>query len=145
MSCLKFSSLLEQAIDSSSTMEKIIIVGAGLVGSVLSVFLAKKGYKVDIYEHKPDPRATDFTSLRSINLTLCERGFQSLDLIGAGEIVRRISVPAYGRLIHDARGGLTFQPYGNNREAIHSVSRNDLNKALLNFADQNANITFHFD
>lgn len=126
-------------------MQKIIIVGAGLVGSVLSVFLAKKGYEVEIFEYKPDPRATKVTSSRSINLTLCERGFQSLDLIGAGEIVRKISVPAYGRLIHDVRGELTFQPYGNNREAIHSVSRNDLNKALLSFAERSSNVTFHFD
>ncbi|MGA9771467.1 MAG: NAD(P)/FAD-dependent oxidoreductase [Blastocatellia bacterium] len=126
-------------------MNRIIIIGAGLVGSVLAMFLARKGYKVDVYERQPDLREVDTRGGRSINLTLCDRGFKALDEIGVGHIIRAISVPAYGRLIHDVKGEMTLQPYGNNNEAIHSISRSDLNKALLNFAEQNFDIAFHFN
>src|SRR3982751_2076095 len=100
-------------------MSRIIVIGAGLVGSVLSMFLAKRGYKVDVYEGKPDHRRAKGASGKSINLTLCNRGFQALDEIGVGDIIRGICVPAYGRMIHDVNGGLAFQPYGNNNEAIY--------------------------
>jgi kynurenine 3-monooxygenase len=126
-------------------MDEIIVIGAGLVGSVLSMFLAKSGYRVEVFERNPDVRRADLTSGRSINLTLCDRGFSALDALGAGDIVRAISVPAYGRLIHDVKSDLSFQPYGNNNEAIYSISRGDLNKALLNFAESNFDIKFHFD
>src|SRR5215216_5068902 len=126
-------------------MDRIIIIGAGLVGSVLAMFLARKGYRVDVYERQPDLREVDTRGGRSINLTLCDRGFKALDNIGVGQIVRGISVPAYGRLIHDLKGGVALQPYGNNNEAIHSISRSDLNKALLNFAEQNFDIAFYFN
>src|ERR1044071_4583588 len=126
-------------------MNRIIIIGAGLVGSVLAMFLARKGYKVDVYERQPDLREADAQGGRSINLTLCDRGFKALDDIGVGQIVRGISVPAYRRSIHDVKGGVAFQPYGNNNEAIHSISRSDLNKALLSFAEQKFDIAFHFN
>lgn len=126
-------------------MDRIIIIGAGLVGSVLAMFLARKGYKVDVYERQPDLREVDTQGGRSINLTLCDRGFKALDDIGVGQIIRGISVPAYGRLIHDVKGSVALQPYGNNNEAIHSISRSNLNKALLNFAEQNFDIAFHFN
>ena len=126
-------------------MEKITIIGAGLVGSVLAMFLARKGYGVDVYERYPDVREVDPRNSRSINLTLCDRGFRALDDIGAGRIVRALSVPAYGRLIHDVKGNLTRQPYGNNNEAIYSISRTDLNKALLDFAEKNFDVAFHFN
>jgi kynurenine 3-monooxygenase len=126
-------------------MSKITIIGAGLVGSVLSMFLARKGYEVDVYERSSDIREVDPRNSRSINLTLCDRGFKALDDIGVGHIVRGKSVPAYGRLIHDVKGNLTRQLYGNNDEAIYSISRTDLNKVLLDFAEQNFNIGFHFD
>lgn len=126
-------------------MTRIMIIGAGLVGSVLAMFLARRGYKVDVYERQPDLREVETQGGRSINLTLCERGFKALDDIGVGHIIRGISVPAYGRLIHDVKGGVTLQPYGNNNEAIHSISRSELNKALLNFAEGNFDIAFHFN
>ena len=126
-------------------MERIIIVGAGLVGSVLSVYLARRGYKVDVYDRNPDARETPRIAGKAINLTLCERGLQVLDDIGIGDEVRTISVPAYGRLIHSLDGELTLQPYGNNREAIYSISRSELCKALLNFAEKEANVNFYFN
>ncbi|HYP25620.1 MAG TPA: NAD(P)/FAD-dependent oxidoreductase [Blastocatellia bacterium] len=126
-------------------MDRIIIIGAGLVGSLLSVFLAKRGHKVDVYERNPDPRETSAGHGRSINLTLCDRGFKALDFVGVGDIVRGCAVPAYGRLMHDVEGKLVFQPYGNTNEAIHSISRSDLNRALLDFAEKDSRITFHFN
>lgn len=126
-------------------MERITIVGAGLVGTVLSVYLSRKGYQVDVYDRNPDVRTAPKTAGRAINLTLCDRGLKTLDEIGVGEIVRGISVPCYGRYVHAADGELAFQPYGNKREAIYSISRCELSIALLNFAEQEPNIKFHFN
>jgi kynurenine 3-monooxygenase len=126
-------------------MAEVIVVGAGLIGPLLSVFLAKEGHRVTVYDRDPDGREASPAASRSINLTLCERGFRPLDRVGVGDIVRSISVPAYGRLIHSADGDLAYQPYGNNKEAIYSISRRDLNIALLNFAQQNFDIEFRFN
>jgi len=125
-------------------MSTIIVIGAGLVGSLLSMFLAKKGYQVQIFERGPDPRKNSHNSGRSINLTLCERGLKVLDRVGVGSAVRALTVPVYGRLIHDIEGKLTFQPYGNHHEAIYSIERNELNKVLLDFAERNFRINVSF-
>jgi kynurenine 3-monooxygenase len=124
---------------------RIIVVGAGLIGSVLSIFLARRGYRVDVFEQQPDLSRTRLRSGRSINLTLCERGIKVLDSIGVGGAVRRASVPAYGRLVHDVKGHLTYQPYGNNNEAIYSIARNELNGILLDYARRNFDVNFHFN
>jgi kynurenine 3-monooxygenase len=126
-------------------MERMVVVGGGLVGTLLSVVLAKRGYAVDVYDLRPDPRRAHLVSTRSINLTLCDRGFKALDWAGVGEAVRAVCVPAYGRMIHDVQGRRTFQPYGNRREAIYSVSRNDLNRTLLDFAERQHGINFNFN
>ncbi len=112
-------------------MQEIVIVGAGLVGSLLSIYLARTGYKVTVYERNPDRSNDRLVWNRSINLTLCERGFQALDQVGMANTVRAISVPVIGRLMHNLDGSLTSQPYGNNGEAIYSVSRNRLNQVLI--------------
>lgn len=125
-------------------MAKTIVIGAGLVGSLLSMFLAKKGYQVEVFDRNADSRKNSLNSGRSINLTLCERGLKVLDSIGAGQAVRALAVPVYGRLIHDVEGKLTFQPYGNHREAIYSIARNELNKVLLDFAEHRFGINFSF-
>lgn len=126
-------------------MPGIIVVGAGLVGSLLSMFLAKRGHSVEVFDRMPDMRRTSLNSGRSINLTLCERGLRVLDSIGVGEAVRAVAVPAYGRLIHDVKGDVTFQPYGNSREAIFSIARSDLNKVLLDLAESRFGIRINFD
>ena len=125
-------------------MSTIIVIGAGLVGSLLSMFLARQGYQVEVFERGADPRKNSRNSGRSINLTLCERGLNVLDRVGVGPAVRALTVPVYGRLIHDVKGKLTFQPYGNHREAIYSIERNELNKVLLDFAERNFRINFSF-
>ena len=126
-------------------MPETIIVGAGLVGTLLSIFLTKSGHGVEVFDRMPDIRRTSLNSGRSINLTLCERGLRVLDSVGVGDAVRAVSVPVYGRLIHDAAGGLAFQPYGNNGEAIYSISRSELNKLLLDFAERHFDIRFNFN
>jgi kynurenine 3-monooxygenase len=125
-------------------MSETIIVGAGLVGALLSILLAKSGRSVEVFDRTPDTRKTSLNSGRSINLTLCERGLNVLDSVGVGDAVRAASVPVYGRLIHDIKGGLTFQPYGNHGEAIYSIARNELNEILLDFAERNFDVRFKF-
>jgi kynurenine 3-monooxygenase len=126
-------------------MENIIIVGAGLVGSLLSVYLARAGFKVSVYERHSDPRQINLQSGRSINITLSERGFQALDAVGVGDTVRKFCIPVYGRIIHGQDGELTYQPYGNNKKAIYSIGRDDLTKVLLSFAEKHENMEFYFN
>lgn len=123
--------------------ERIAIVGSGLVGSLLAVHLARRGHRVEVLERSADPR-TRRTGGRSINLTLCERGWQALRRLDAAEKVLPLAVPAYGRMIHDRLGRTTFQPYGNRREAIWSIPRRELNKALLSFAEAEPGVSLHF-
>jgi kynurenine 3-monooxygenase len=115
-------------------METILIAGAGLVGSLLSIYLARQGHQVQIFDRYPDFREAEVPGGKSINLTLCRRGFAALDRVGVGDRVRSISVPCYGRVVHHADGTVEYQPYGTHREAIHSVSRNHLNRVLLGLA-----------
>ena len=126
-------------------MERICVVGAGLVGSLVSSYLAREGYDVHLFDRQVDPRRGRRTSGRSINLTICERGFAALDRVGAGDRVREISVPCYGRYIHSVDGTVEYQPYGNRREAIHSVARNELNDVLVDLALAQPGIHVHFE
>lgn len=126
-------------------MERICVVGAGLVGSLISTYLARDGYEVHLYDRQQDPRRGRRATGRSINLTLCARGFAALDRIGAGDRVRQIAVPCYGRYIHSIDGTVEYQPYGNRREAIHSVARNELNDVLLDLALAQPGIRVHFE
>ncbi|MBD1398883.1 FAD-dependent monooxygenase [Pontibacter sp. JH31] len=128
------------------TMRKnITIMGAGLVGSLLSLYLAKRGHKVDIYERRPDMRKTVLDGGRSINLALSDRGFKALRGIGIEEAVRKVAIPMHGRMMHDEQGSLTYQPYGKEGQSIYSVSRAGLNAALMDLSEPNPDITYHFN
>lgn len=126
-------------------MKNFTIIGAGLVGSLQSVFLAKRGYNVEVFERRPDLRTTNVYQGRSINLALSERGWRALRKVGIEQQILDISIPMYKRTMHDREGKLTYQPYGKNDQAIYSVSRGELNKVLLDLADQFPNSTFHFN
>lgn len=127
-------------------MEEIVIVGAGLVGTVLSVFLANAGFRVNVYDFRDDPRQTNLEIGRTINITLSKRGFRALNMIGAEEIVRKSCVPAYGRLVHAVDGELTYQPYGSNTETVlYPIRRQELLQVLVDFAAQHKGINFHFN
>ena len=114
----------------------IVIVGAGLVGSLLSIYLSRRGYKVRIFERRGDMRMMKTEAGRSINLALSDRGLLALEKVGLAEEIRKISIPMNGRFIHNLDGSTAFQPYGKQGQYINSVSRAVLNKKLMNAAEQ---------
>ena len=120
------------------------MMGAGLVGSVLAANMAGKGHEVHVYEKRPDIRKAGNMGGRSINLALSERGWKALRLIGIEEQIRKEAIPMYGRMIHDEKGKLTFQPYGVGDQAIYSVSRGGLNARLIGYAEK-LGVDFHFE
>lgn len=126
-------------------MEKIAVIGAGLVGSLQAILLAQKGYNVSVFERRPDLRKASLISGRSINLALSDRGWKALEKAGIAEDVRKIAIPMHKRCMHALDGSLSYQPYGVNNEAIYSVSRGGLNQRLMNLADEYPNISYYFD
>lgn len=125
--------------------EKIAVAGAGLVGSLQAIYLARKGYEVHVHERRPDLRKAVITGGKSINLALSDRGWRALDAVGVGDSIRKIAIPMYARKIHNANGSLTEQSYGKPGQAIYSVSRGGLNQHLMNLVDAYPNITYHFN
>lgn len=129
-----------------STKEKnVTIVGAGLVGSLLSIYLAKKGYNVNIYERRADMRKTNLIAGRSINLALSDRGWRGLEGVGIANEIKKIAIPMYGRAIHHKDGSQAFQPYGKDNQAIYSVSRAEINMKLMDLAEEQPNVKIFFD
>ena len=124
--------------------DRILIVGAGLVGSLWAVLLAKRGYKVDVFELREDPRKAGFKGGRSINLAMSDRGWKAMERAGIKKTIREQAIPMHGRKMHDTAGQLTFQPYGEEDQSIFSVSRGGLNIELINIADQYESLNFHF-
>lgn len=126
-------------------MEKISVIGAGLVGSLFSIYLAKKGYQVNIFERRPDMRKETIVAGRSINLALSDRGWRALEGIGIGDEIRKIAIPMHGRMIHNVKGELSYQPYGKENQAIYSVSRGGLNCKLMDIAEKHKNVNIYFN
>ena len=116
--------------------KEITIIGAGLVGSLLGIYLAKRGHKVSIYERRGDMRNEAVVAGRSINLALSDRGLKALQEVGIADDVMKIAIPMPGRFIHNRDGSNAFQPYGKQGQAINSVSRGELNKKLMDLAEQ---------
>ncbi|MDO6744655.1 FAD-dependent monooxygenase [Tenacibaculum soleae] len=126
--------------------DNILIIGAGLCGSLLALRLAQRGYKVELFESRPDLRTTDISAGRSINLALSDRGFKALRLCGVEDKAREICIPMYGRLMHDTKGNTFASNYsGREGEYINSISRGDLNGILLTEAEKHKNVTIHFN
>jgi len=124
--------------------KEITIIGAGLVGSLLSIYLAKRGHKVSIYERRSDMRREDMIAGRSINLALSDRGLLALEKVGLTDEIKKICIPMHGRQIHNVDGSITFQPYGKEGQYINSVSRGELNKQLMTIAEEHGvNINFN--
>ncbi len=122
----------------------VSIIGAGLVGSLLSIYMAKRGYKVNVFERRSDMRKNRMSAGKSINLALSDRGFRGLDGIGIGDEIRKIAIPMKGRFIHNADGTTAFQPYGKEGQAIYSVSRGGINMKLMDLAEAQENVTLKF-
>ena len=124
--------------------KKIIIVGAGLVGSLWAVYMRKAGYKVVIYERRSDIRKAEISAGKSINLALSERGWNSLKAASIDKEIEKIAIPMSGRIMHSQDGDLTYQAYGKKEEAIYSVSRGHLNAIMMNLAEERGTSTIHY-
>ncbi|HEY8562116.1 MAG TPA: NAD(P)/FAD-dependent oxidoreductase [Pyrinomonadaceae bacterium] len=126
--------------------EKVIIIGAGLSGSLLAIYLAKRGVECEIYEARGDMRKEEMSAGRSINLALSNRGIAALREVGLDEYMLAEAVPMYGRMVHAADGATKLLPYsGRKGEYINSVSRAGLNVALMNEAEKYDGVKFHFN
>jgi kynurenine 3-monooxygenase len=121
------------------------IVGAGLAGSLLAILLARRGFRVTVYERRADPRGADQDAGRSINLALAARGIRGLERAGMLDRVMPLAIPMRGRMVHEHDGSAELQPYGvRPEEVIYSVSRAKLNRVLVEAADGFDNVTLNF-
>ena len=125
--------------------KKITIAGAGLVGSLEAIYMAKRGHNVSVYERRSDMRTAELVAGRSINLALSTRGWTALKKVGIDDEVRRMAIPMPKRIMHAQDGTLSEQPYGQDGEAIYSVSRGGLNVLLMNLAEREKNIDLYFN
>ncbi|HEX6967970.1 MAG TPA: NAD(P)/FAD-dependent oxidoreductase [Micromonosporaceae bacterium] len=125
---------------------RVVIIGAGLAGSLAAVYFARRGYLVDVYERRDDPRLHPAgLNARSINLGLSARGMRALNEVGLLEDVLKRSVPMRGRVVHSPDGEVRFQPYGvREHQILHSVLRDDLIALLVDAADSRPTVRFHF-
>lgn len=125
--------------------EKILIIGAGLCGSLLALRLAQRGYQIDLREERSDLRKTNISAGRSINLAFSNRGIKALKMAGIVEKVFPLCIPMTGRMIHSIEGETFLSPYSARKnEYINSVSRGGLNGLLLDEVEQYDNVTLSF-
>lgn len=126
-------------------MKHACVIGAGLCGTLLTIRLAQLGYKVSLFEKRPDMRKVDLDAGRSINLALSDRGWKALRMVGMEAEMRKQVIPMHGRYIHPSKGDAWLSRYsGRKGEYINSVSRPGLNKELLDKAESYENVTIHF-
>jgi kynurenine 3-monooxygenase len=125
-------------------MKKIAIAGAGLVGSLLAIYLRKRKYDVSVFERRGDMRAKGYVGGRSINLALSNRGIKALEEVGLADTLKQIAIPMHGRIMHSQQSELSYQAYGKEGQYINSISRGALNLALINEAEK-LGATFFFD
>lgn len=127
-------------------MDKITVIGSGLVGALLSLYLARRGYQVDVFESRPDLRVNPADYGRSINLAMSCRGMTGLQALDLLDDVRQIMVPMRARAIHEAIGEINYQAFGRHQdEYINAIQRTDLNALLLDKAEAHPAIQLHFD
>ncbi len=126
--------------------QKVIIIGAGLSGSLLAIYLAKRDIEADVYESRGDLRKWQAAAGRSINLALSDRGLAALREVGMDEYTLAEAVPMLGRMIHAVDGQTKLLSYsGREGEYINSVSRTGLNIALMNEAEKYEGVKFYFN
>ena len=126
--------------------ENILIIGAGLCGSLLALRLGQRGYNVSVYEKRPDLRNTDISAGKSINLAFSNRGIKAMELVGIQNKVEPICIPMNGRMLHDKESSTKLSNYsGREHEYINSISRGGLNALLLDEAEALKNVTIHFN
>ena len=127
----------------TQTSKNIAIIGSGLVGSLLSIYLKKKGHSVTVFDRRPDIRTIEFSG-RSINLAMSNRGWKSLREVGLEERIKKIAIPLDKRAMHVNDKPVYFQKYGKEGEAIWSISRGILNRKMIDLAED-AGVVFRFN
>jgi kynurenine 3-monooxygenase len=141
----KENTATEPPIEGQRGHEKpYVVMGAGLVGSLLSIYLAKRGYNVEVYERREDMRKANISAGKSINLALSDRGWKGLQGVGIADDIKKIAIPMKGRMVHDIEGKTNFFPYGKEGQAIYSVSRGGLNCLLMDLAEKHGS-KIHFN
>lgn len=125
----------------------IAIIGAGPAGALLSIYMARQGHEVTMYESRADLRDIEVDAGRSINLALATRGIVPLIDVGVIDQVDAITIPMRGRMVHaDGESQPALQAYGSKEhEVIHSVSRGDLNAILLDAAEATGRVNIEFE
>jgi kynurenine 3-monooxygenase len=125
---------------------KFVLIGSGLAGGLLAAYLGRRGYDVDLYERRADPREGNIVGGRSINLALSTRGIYALEQLGIADAVLRHAIPMRGRMIHDKSGALHFSPYDRDpNKFINSIGRAALNTTVIEAAQRYPNVRVHFN
>jgi kynurenine 3-monooxygenase len=129
-------------------MAKFVLIGSGLAGGLLAAYLGRRGYEVDLYERRADPREDNMVGGRSINLALSTRGIHALEQIGIADEVLKHAIPMRGRMIHPAKAGQApiFTPYDvDPNKHINSIGRAALNTTVIEAAQRHPNVRVHFN
>ena len=125
---------------------KFVLIGSGLAGGLLAAYLGRRGYEIDLYESRADPREGNLVGGRSINLALSTRGIHALEQLGIADEVLRHAIPMRGRMIHEKSGGLHFAPYDvDPNKYINSIGRAALNTTVIEAAQRYPNVRVHFN
>jgi len=125
---------------------KFVLIGSGLAGGLLAAYLGRRGYDVDLYERRADPREGNLVGGRSINLALSTRGIHALEQLGIADEVLKHAIPMRGRMIHDKSGDLHFSPYDRDpNKFINSIGRAALNTTVIEAAQRYPNVRVHFN
>ena len=127
-------------------MAKFVLIGSGLAGGLLAAYLGRRGYDVDLYERRADPREGNIVGGRSINLAISTRGIHALKQIGIADKAMEHAIPMRGRMIHDRSGELHFSPYDvDPKKCINSIGRAALNTTVIEAAQCYPNVRVHFN
>jgi kynurenine 3-monooxygenase len=129
-----------------SSKTKFVLIGSGLAGGLLAAYLGRRGYEVDLYERRADPREGNIVGGRSINLAVSTRGIHALEQLGIADEVLRHAIPMRGRMIHDRSGDLHFAPYDvDPKKCINSIGRAALNTTVIEAAQRYPSVRVHFN
>ncbi|PYI61298.1 MAG: kynurenine 3-monooxygenase [Verrucomicrobia bacterium] len=127
-------------------MAKFVLIGSGLAGGLLAAYLGRRGYDVDLYERRADPREANIVGGRSINLAISTRGIHALEKLGIADEALQHAIPMRGRMIHDKSGDMHFAPYDvDPKKCINSIGRAGLNTTVIEAAQRYPNVRVHFN
>jgi len=124
----------------------VFLPSCGLAGGLLAAYLGRRGYDVDLYERRADPREANIVGGRSINLAISTRGIHALEKLGIADEALQHAIPMRGRMIHDKSGDMHFAPYDvDPKKCINSIGRAGLNTTVIEAAQRYPNVRVHFN